>query len=209
MALQHAETSAPTATVRHCHAAPVPLWRSRDLRAWEAAASWLAELHVAPVPVDGGDLQRHDAAHLHRLFDRALTTYGPAVVPLAAGFEAAVARLSHRPAGLVNGAFYASNVLVDRSLEDEPRIRVLRWDAAGIGCGLLDLAALLSGSWTREDRTHVAAAYARALPVGMRPSVRDLILGLEDALTVLSVQWLAWAPEEPVLAERLRAAVEL
>jgi len=197
MPLQHAETSSPSSTHgRRTADDALPLWRSANIRDWQAAAIWLADLHIAPVPRDGGDLPRHDRRSLRRVMERALLRHGDAVAPLADDFERAVARLAHRPVGLVHGAFYASNVRVDHP-DGLPRIRAVAWDHAGVGCGLLDLAALLSGVRARDNRTRVAAAYASALPPGLRPSARELVAGLDDAHTVLATQWLAGPDDLP------------
>jgi hypothetical protein len=60
------------------------------------------------------------------------------------------------------------------------RIRPVDWEMAGIGAGLLDLAALTSGSWSETERTTIVEAYRRALPERLRPLASDLRAGLDS-----------------------------
>ena len=81
----------------------------------------------------------------------------------------------------VHGEFYASNILVSPG-----RVCPVDWEMAGIGPGVLDLAALAT-AWEGADRARIVAAYAdeRGAPVDEED--------LDAARLVLAVQWLGWA----------------
>jgi len=171
----------------------VPLWQAGDDAAWEAAARWLAGLHARPLPQGPAHLLRYDAAHLgvwlHRA--RARVPRG-ALDDVAKIWERAVGLVAAWPAGVVHGDFHPSNVLVQRT-GDGPRIRPVDWELAGIGPGLLDLAALTSGAWSADDRARIAVAYQRARPPAARGSCAELLGALAHCRLVLAVQWLGWS----------------
>lgn len=92
------------------------------------------------------------------------------------------------------------------------------WEMAGLGPGLLDLAALSSG-WDEAHRRELALAYRAALRPrpGWPPGEGELLALLDSASLCLAVQWLGWSPgwspppehardwlgEAALLAERL------
>jgi len=189
----------------------VPLDEADDLGAWEDAARWLARLHARPLPPAGAArLMLYDAAWLRRWPARALRRE-PALAPLADAAERAVERVSAWPAGLMHGEFYPANVLVEGT-----RIRPVDWETAGLGPGLLDIAALTSGSWDEQERARVERAYCDALPAD-RPRGRELADALAHARLLVAMQWLGWdarfmPPDEHAhdwLAEAGRLAQEL
>jgi Ser/Thr protein kinase RdoA (MazF antagonist) len=164
-----------------------PLDEARDLGAWEAAARWLAHLHSRPLPTAGtGRLLRYDAAWLRRWQIRAAASR-PALRRLSAAVERAVESVSSWPFGLVHGEYYPANVLVAGR-----RIRPVDWETAGLGPGLLDVAALTSGGWDARERVRVERAYREALPPGRRPAARELADALRQARLLVAVQWLGW-----------------
>lgn len=192
-----------------------PLWQDGDPAAWDAAAAWLGRLHARGAPGWGGRLLPYDAGLLHARLDAAVAQARPgALGPVVAVWDRVVERLASWPRALVHGDFYASNVLVAAG-EDGSRIRPVDWELAGTGPGVLDLAALTAGSWTREERERMACSYhaAWAPPAG-RPQLRALLDALEHARLALAVQWLgrppAWIPPpehaQPWLAVALEAA---
>jgi hypothetical protein len=170
-----------------------PLWQRGDLEAWEAAARWLAALHACPPPTAVPRLLRYDAAHLRRRFELATG------IPRASAIgERVAARLARVPASFIHGEFYASNVLVQPDGE-RVRIRPVDWETAGIGPGVLDLAALTSG-WAGEARARIERAYRLACPPGRQPDGTDL----DHARLLLAAQWVGWSPAWTPPAEHAR-----
>lgn len=168
---------------------------------WEAVAGWLATMHLRL----GDELDRHlarghlleyDRAHCSRWMERALSFARAPGQPqsrarslewLAARYEPAVDELVAMPRTVIHGEFYASNVLVAGGAPD-PRICPVDWELAAAAPGLIDLAALVSGGWSEEDREAIVAAYRSV--VGLAAfSARQLDL----ARLHLAVQWLGWA----------------
>jgi aminoglycoside phosphotransferase (APT) family kinase protein len=182
-----------------------PLWQLGEPAAWEQAARSLARLHALSVPASGG-LLRYDAAHLRRRLE--LATWLPGVKRIAA---AAAARLADLPVSFIHGEFTPSNVMVSRR-GGVFRIRPVDWETAGLGPGVLDLAALTAG-WEDEQRSRIVAAYQQEQGVG--PATEEQ---LDLARLVLAAQWSGWTkrwvpPSEHshdwrhevcVLVERLR-----
>jgi Ser/Thr protein kinase RdoA (MazF antagonist) len=190
----------------------VPLDEAHDLAAWEQAARWLARLHARPRPSTGtARLLGYDAAWLRRWPARALRG-DPGLAPLADAAERAVQRVAAWPVGLVHGEFYPANVLVAGG-----RIRPVDWETAGIGPGLIDVAALTSGAWDRAERARIETAYRVALPPDRRPDADELADALDHARLLVALQWLGWdAGFEPPAehahdwrAEAQRLAAEL
>ncbi|MGH2919170.1 MAG: aminoglycoside phosphotransferase family protein [Solirubrobacteraceae bacterium] len=173
----------------------IPLWQVGDAGAWEAAARWLAGLHARPLPQGCSHLLRYDAAYLDGWLERAVEQVPPrALDEVAAIWERVVARVSAWPYAVVHGDYHPSNVLISRT-GGEPRVRPVDWELAGIGPGLLDLAALTSGSWSAQGRERIAAAYQRALPPAARASYAALLDALSHCRLLLAVQWLGWSRE--------------
>ena len=173
----------------------VPLWQLDDPAAWDAAARWLAGLHAQPLPQRGAHLLRYDAAYLHGWFERATQLVAPGALDEVAGvWERAVARVAAWPRSIVHGDYHPSNVLVAQE-NGEPRVRPVDWELAGIGPGLLDLAALTSGHWSDAERERIAVAYHRALPAAARGSCADLLDALAHCRLIHAVQWLGWSGE--------------
>ena len=104
-------------------------------------------------------------------------------------------RLAAVPAAFVHGEFYASNVLVDLT---PGRLRVcpVDWEMAGLGPGLVDLAALVTG-WAEEDREALALRYHSALPSrgGWAPTYPEFRVLLDCSRLMLAVRWLGWSPQ--------------
>jgi aminoglycoside phosphotransferase (APT) family kinase protein len=127
-----------------------------DLAQWEAGVRRLAELHAhfAAQPTRlrrCAALLRFDADYFRGWGERALTSAAECDADLAQQLEPlvrdndSVAHLmASTPATLVHNDLSPKNVLLDRS-GDPPRIAVVDWEQAGVGCGLLDLAHLTYG----------------------------------------------------------------
>lgn len=173
----------------------IPLWQTQGTEAWDAAARWLAALHARGAPAGGGrHLLRYDAAYLHGWLARARALTPPGALDgVAAVWERVVERLVAWPPSVVHGDFHPSNVLVEDAA-GTPRIRPVDWDLAGVGPGLLDLAALCSGSWSAAERERIALAYYAALgPARSLPTRADLLEALAHGRLFCAVQWLGWS----------------
>lgn len=197
------------------HVDGVPLWQLGERRAWEDAAAWLGELHArAAAPADA-HLLAYDAAFLRTWLRRAVAFAPPGTLErVRAGYDAVLQRLLAWPATLVHGDFFASNVLVERS----GRIRVVDWELAGRGPGLLDLAALTAGTWTERERGRLVRAYGRGLRTGGEDvATAELVAALPAFRLQVALQRIGWSacwtpPAEHAndwLGEALQAADEL
>lgn len=194
----------------------VELYQVGDLGLWQETARWLARMHERFAPdVDrhraAGRLLDYDHAYYRRWIDRArgfadayedATERQQTLAWLAERYDSAIEELTALPTTVIHGELYASNVLVD-ARGNAPRICPVDWELAAVGPGLVDLAALVSGGWSDEDRQAIVSAY------GDVPG-RDLGL----CRLHLAVQWLGWAPAEwkPPEGHRhdwLREAVQL
>jgi streptomycin 6-kinase len=189
------------------HVRGAPLTELGDFRIWEEAARATGRLHRALRGRESPHLIRYDRAFFARWLDRARIYSDGQIDGLVEPYRSAAEALLAGPQTVIHGELYASNVLVAGE-----RICVLDWETAGVGPGLLDLAALTSGAWTAAERESLAAAYAAGL--GDRAGSPDLLLDLERSRLVLAVQWLGWSRtwSPPVtqrqnwLAEARRAA---
>ena len=170
-----------------------PLWQTDDPVTWDSAARWLARLHGLSAPTGHRHLLRYDAGYLRRWIHRAVD-FAPAgsLDAVAAGWERVIARLAAWPLTLIHGEFYPSNVLVRRGGAGTSIVPV-DWEMAGVGPGLLDLAALTSGGWSEEERERLALAYRDALPSLMRPPAHELLDALDHFRLYVAVQWLGWS----------------
>jgi aminoglycoside/choline kinase family phosphotransferase len=170
------------------------LWQTAGREPWRAAARWLADLHQRPAPHHAPSLLRYDAAWFARWLQRARANCPPgALDAVASGYARVEARLAEWPASFVHGEFYASNVLVQHE-RGGPRIRPLDWEMAGIGPGLLDVAALTAGGWTDEERDELALEYFDACGKQLRARGReDFLDALKHCRLHLAIQWLGWS----------------
>ena len=176
------------------------LYQVGDRALWEAAARWLGELHASlGDDVEGhaerGRLLDYDEAYYRRWLDRARefarASESPASRPLdglGQRYGTVVEELLSLPRTVIHGEFYASNVLVAEGTE-ATRVAPVDWELAAVAPGLIDLAALVSGDWTEDDRDEIVAAYRSAIG-STEISTRELDL----ARLHLAVQWLGWAP---------------
>ncbi|MDX6484785.1 MAG: hypothetical protein QOE95_2558 [Gaiellaceae bacterium] len=179
----------------------IPLWQTADAEDWDAAARWLAGLHARGVPVRRGHLLRYDAAYLHDWLRHAVALMPRgALDAVAAVWQRVVERVAAWPCSIVHGDFYASNVLVGRA-RGVPRVRPVDWELAGVGPGVLDLAAITSGSWNAAERERIALAYHRAMPLATRPRRGDFLDVLQHCRLLIAVQWLGWSRDWSAPAE--------
>jgi hypothetical protein len=177
------------------------LYQVGERELWETAARWLSRLHVElGMDVErhaaAGRLVDHDAAFYRRWMARARefarapgrpTAYATAVEWLGERHEPVVEALLALPRTVIHGEFYASNVLVATD-PAYSRVAPVDWELAAVGAGATDLAALVSGNWSEEDRAAIVSAYGAV--DGAQLSDLDL------ARLQLAIQWLGWAPAE-------------
>jgi len=178
------------------------LWQVGELEAWQDAARWLARLHggveVTTAAQVNPHLLEYDAAFYRRWWERARCFSAEAdsrdaVAVVSAGLETALEGLAQMPRCFVHGEFYPSNVIVG-----EPggvrRICPVDWEMAGIGSGLLDLAALIAG-WEDEQRLSLARSYLAALTMDRRwpPEEGEFLRLLRCCELYLAVQWVGWS----------------
>lgn len=69
------------------------------------------------------------------------------------------------------------------------------WEMAALGPGLVDLAALVAGGWSDEQRTAIAQAYFEAMPPPRARAWDDFARALDYCRLHLAVQWLGWSPD--------------
>jgi hypothetical protein len=191
----------------------IELYQVGEFTTWQDVACYLAALHAHFISYEAilnqdraSHLLSYDAASFRRWLPRAREFLHAGEPPrqrqsqalfdrLDRGYEHVVERLAELPRTLIHGEFYPSNILVDRN---GPRIRVcpVDWEMAGIGTGLLDLAALTSGRWTDQEKQSLALAYHAALPRDREwRSQEEFLEALDYCRLHLAVQWLGWSPD--------------
>jgi thiamine kinase-like enzyme len=181
------------------------LWQVGEFDVWLETARWLARMHAqvgrpTPAIVEQARLLHYDAAFCGRWAERALQ-YASASAEastvlrhIAARYSRVTDRLAALPASFLHGEFYASNVLV-ASNGDATGIFPVDWEMAGVGPGLLDLAALVSGHWDAHERRAFARAYFDELHGEASDVARfeKLHEGLEWCRLHVAIQWLGWS----------------
>jgi hypothetical protein len=178
------------------------LWQFGELAAWEAAARWLARMHSTHASDTrwqrASHLMQYDASYYQAWLERARSFASDPESKfdwLSKRYDEVVDRLLELPTTFIHGEFYASNVLVDG--ESTTRVCPIDWEIAGVGPGLIDLAALVGGKWGEHERTTLAAAYHSELTErGVQaPSLPELLEALDWCRLHLAVRWLGWAPD--------------
>ncbi len=144
-----------------------------DLSAWYRAAHELGRLHAwfaqrVPMLEKCGVLTRLDGAYVWGWARRAgeeAARRGPILrnrlQDLLRGYHPVPATLEAAPATLVHNDLSPKNVIADRS-QEPPRICLVDWESAGIGCGLLDLTNLSYGL-DEEAQTRMRESYRTGL----------------------------------------------
>jgi aminoglycoside phosphotransferase (APT) family kinase protein len=102
------------------------------------------------------------------------------------------------PVTIIHGEFYASNILVDVRTE-AASVRAVDWEMAGVGPGLVDLAALAGGNWAEDQRAQIARAYwEQVLTSGANSSSSsfdEFMASLDLCRLQLAIQWLGWSSD--------------
>jgi hypothetical protein len=172
------------------------LYQIGELEAWMEAARWLAHLHVAGVSSPDlarslvPQLLRHDRCWYEGWLRRARAFTGARLDPIEDICHWSIDTLLGSPQNVIHGEFYASNVLAQKR-ESGYRISPVDWEMAAIGPGILDVAALASGRWGREQRLAMLDAYCDALPDRVRP--REPVVAFDSAQLQIALQWLGWS----------------
>lgn len=188
----------------------VALWQVGDLALWEHVARWLAGMHgrfakEASWQLKNQHLLRYDAdfyllwlrrAHLFAGQGKKRSELSQSDLEwLATRYERAVELMLGLPVTFIHGEFYASNVIL-ADVSGAQRVCPIDWEIAGVGPGLIDLAALTGGAWEEADRTAVALAY-RETSNGLGDSSlapEEFVRALDCCRLHLSIRWLGWAP---------------
>ena len=174
--------------------------------AWIATARWLGAFHARMATVDAAALRR--SARLiecgrewYRVWiDRALRFLaaegpprsrhdGKALRWLAERYDRVIDHLLSLPSTVIHGEFYPSNVIIT-VVPDGFLPCPIDWEAASVGPGVLDLAALTAGEWREQDRRDCVAAYL-AGSAG-HATLADLSESMQYAHIHLAVQCLGW-----------------
>jgi Ser/Thr protein kinase RdoA (MazF antagonist) len=181
--------------------------------AWQHVSRWLATMH-AHFAGDIASLTPSQTAHLLRYTGdlyRLWMHRAQAIIHkrasvrdqdrrtidwLAERYDRIVEHLLALPATVIHGECYASNVLVEER-SDGLRVCPVDWEMAALGPGTLDLAALISGSWTDQERTALVMAYWSALEphAGWSSSPKAFLAAVDASQVHLAVQWLGWSSE--------------
>ena len=208
------------------------LWQVGRLELWERAAAWIARLH-SHFAIDGrgqdaampAALLRYDRKHCLRWANRAedFLSHRDKTRPngleqrfkrIAGQYEQVAKRLLSLPRTFIHGEFYPSNIIL-RGKGRDKRVCPIDWEVAAIGPGLIDLAALTSGTWTSDQRKRLVTAYRDGLEPfqGWPPPVDELLELVDYCQLHLAVQWLGWAgdwsPPETHSQDWLREALRL
>jgi Ser/Thr protein kinase RdoA (MazF antagonist) len=166
---------------------------------WSAAASQLARLHAWGEAHVGEILRgcpvRWDDPKLHLLFARRARKPGDRLDALWRRYDVVAERLAAMPKTIVHGDLNVSNVLITRGSAGT-RVRIIDWETAGVGPGLLDLASLISGTLPDRHRAAMVAAFRSNLGAsGLGAlSADEFDEALRWCRLALAVRWLGWSP---------------
>ena len=185
----------------------VELWQIGELSVWEEVAGWLGDLHgsfagrreeVRQANPNLLDLSEEwFGSWWRRALDRLTDSDDPRAESLRRAlrsYDDVGGALAALPRTFVHGELYPSNVLV---VQGSPsRICPVDWEMAGIGPGLVDLAALVGG-WDEPQRRRLIDAYivgGRDAPGG--PSTPEAVeADLSRCRLHLALQWLGWSAD--------------
>ena len=192
----------------------IELYQVGNFDIWLETAQWLAKFHKryegridrlaseTPLVCYGWDFYQvwQDRARSN-LQTRKVAT--PVQIDiLVRGYHHVIERLMQLPRTLLHGDFYPSNVVVD-SKNKELRICAVDWEMAAAGPGIIDLAALVSGGWTKKQEAELILTYMNNIsPKSF--SILDRENFFEDVACGqlhVAMQWLGWSaswspPEE-------------
>lgn len=185
----------------------VELWQVGELSVWEVVAGWLGGLHAAfagrvddaraanPYLLElSGDWFRSWSARARAALADSPDPRAAVVGSALERYDEVAASLAALPRTFVHGELYPSNVLVVRE-KRPPRVCPVDWEMAGIGPGLVDLAALVGG-WAPDERSRLVTAYVDAAGcAGGAPRSGTLEADLARCRLHLALQWLGWSTD--------------
>jgi hypothetical protein len=170
------------------------LWEIGDFELWLESARWLARFHsfysAERARAAAPEILELNVFYYRRWLERAHQAAGSALDRIAAGYDRVLEILLELSLSFIHGEFYASNILVTKSAE---RIRIcpVDWEMAAAGPGLLDVAALASGKWNREERLRFLEAYHSNLPDHLQsPHVER---AFDCCQLLIALQWIGWS----------------
>lgn len=183
------------------------LYQIGEMSVWKQAARELASIHEslagqAKALAETVPLLRYNESYYQIWMRRAQDFLsGPGqplemrerIMYLSERYSRVIEHLLELPQTFIHGEFYASNIIVE---EKKERVRVcpVDWEMAAIGPGLMDLAALVAGKWTEEEKAEMALAYTEALGPESNwfRSAEYFLRALEYCRLQIAVQWLGW-----------------
>jgi len=186
----------------------VQLDRVDDLAVWTDALRWLGRFHATPTarPTPSSVLQSYERrrfaawAGRARRVGRARGTSRRDLDRVVEVFERIGIELVCRaPTTFVHGELYPSEVVVGAARADgtidaqRRRIALLDWETAGIGPALLDVASLLTGSWSGDQRGQLLEAYSSIAP-GAGGEHFDATFAA--CRLALALRWMGWLAEQ-------------
>lgn len=178
-----------------------------ELAIWEEAARWLGRLHAYGAGQAGATdgtathLLCHDGPYYRRWMQRARDFVAlrsaaerSRLESLATRHERVVEWLLALPRSFIHGEYYAANVLIRQG---SGRVCPVDWEMGAIGPSLMDLAALVAGSWNDSERMAMILAYHAACVASGKGSLplSEMLVSLDVCRLQLAVQWLGWAPD--------------
>jgi hypothetical protein len=204
------------------------LYQIGEIETWSKAARWIARLHhqfrrPQDLPARARSrLIQFDAAYYQQWFERAeqfcersATSEGfRRIRRLGEHATELIAELISLPVGLIHGEFYPSNVLVQKTCGGL-RVCPVDWERAAIGPGLIDVAALVGGKWSEEQKVMMAMEYRDELQRigGEVPLTAAFSRQMSACRLHLAVQWLGWSsdwsPPQEHRQDWLAEAIEL
>ncbi len=158
------------------------LWQVAEVEAWAEAARWASRLHshFAAQPPLSAHLLRYDLEYFRIWPTRAMRLHAE-LAGIVGRYQRVLDLLGELPMTLIHGEYYPSNILVSDGI-----IVPIDWEMAGIGPGVIDLAALVTG-WGHSEIATIIEAYG-----GVKNPQ------LDAARLHLALQWLgrqrAWTP---------------
>jgi hypothetical protein len=184
----------------------MPLWQSGNFDMWCEAARWLARMavRITPAMVAGSraaaHLIRYDRPFYETWIQRACVFHADSnsvIETLSRSYQKVVDWLLCEQHGFLHGEFYSSNVMVECRAPFSDVVRPVDWEMAALGPPSIDLACLMAGTWTDDERADVADAYYGALAtLGRQTPPRERYLRtLDYALIHLSVRNLGWSSD--------------